>query len=129
MTYQSPETAAVRARQAELGEDWPTAFERLAEALNPVDTSPDPRERIESDAFNEGWTCPPPCRNTIDTSGFYPCDAAGAEVEPTAAEWDGKSLVCAECGRIMDATTNRNEGNGRWTVAVIGRKATASAVT
>lgn len=121
MTYNAPATAAVRARQIAAAEDWPTAYVAVAESLNPVVTAVDPRERITSDAFNEGWVCA--CGNDIMGAGFAPCDpATGAEVEPTIdGPWDGKSIGCGECGRIMDATTNQRGPDGTWTVAVVGK--------
>lgn len=121
MTYTAPTTEAVRERQATAAEDWPTAYVALAESLNPVDTAPDPRERITSDAFNEGWECR--CGNDIMAAGFAPCDpATGAEVEPTIdGPWDGKSVGCGQCGRVMDQTTNRRGPDGTWTVAVVAQ--------
>ena len=44
------------------------------------------------------------CRNTADSSGFYPYNN-GAEVEPTPEDWDGESMFCAACLRVFQQTT------------------------
>lgn len=36
--------------------------------------------------------------------GFPLCDKNGVEI-PEGADWDGKHIVCPECGRIIDQTT------------------------
>lgn len=61
-------------------------------------------ERILHEAGNdEAWVCI--CRNTPSGSGFYPCDRAGREIEPTEANaWSGLYL-CLDCGRIIDQKT------------------------
>jgi hypothetical protein len=58
---------------------------------------------------HDAWHCI--CGNTPDSSGFYPCDEAGNEVEPTPTKW--KDLyVCTDCGRIIQQDS----------LQVIGRK-------
>jgi len=59
-----------------------------------------------------GWVCV--CRNTEHSSGFYPCDESGAEIEPTIdGPWDGVSYVCAACGRIIDQNTLKVTGRAK----------------
>jgi hypothetical protein len=45
--------------------------------------------------------------------GFYPCDAAGADVEPTPEDWTGDTYVCERCGRIIDQDTREIVGQRR----------------
>lgn len=62
------------------------------------------KERIKHEKGNdEAWICI--CGNTPDSGGFYPCDAKGNEVVPTAEEWTTNWYVCAECGRMIDQNT------------------------
>lgn len=49
------------------------------------------------------WACL--CGNQPWESGFYPCDAAGNEVDPTPTDWTTNWYVCAQCGRIIDQDT------------------------
>lgn len=48
----------------------------------------------------DAWLCV--CGNTPTADGFYPCDARGGEVEPTAEAWTTNCYACARCGRIID---------------------------
>jgi len=59
----------------------------------------------------DAWICR--CGNTPVYEGFYPCDAAGNEIEP--ADYIGAWIyVCDRCGRII------HEG----TLEIIGRRKT-----
>lgn len=54
--------------------------------------------RIQSsNPFNEDWQCE--CGNTETSDGFYPCNAVGEEVEPSAGEWL-EIMVCGRCGHM-----------------------------
>lgn len=64
---------------------------------------------------NDAWICV--CGNTPLADGFFPCDATGAEVEPTPAAWTTNAYVCARCGRIIDQQS----------LEVIGQRASAAA--
>lgn len=62
-------------------------------------TKTDVTERISQ--YKEGsWHCL--CGNDAMSDGFYPCNEAGREVEPTAEEWQTNAYVCARCGRIIN---------------------------
>jgi hypothetical protein len=63
-----------------------------------------PKEFITHEAGSyDAWICI--CGNTPDSDGFYTCDEAGDEIEPTAdSDWNGL-YVCANCGRIIDQET------------------------
>jgi hypothetical protein len=52
---------------------------------------------------NEAWVCI--CGNKPARDGFYTCDEAGNEVEPTATDWKTGWYVCARCGRMIDFET------------------------
>ena len=53
--------------------------------------------------YEEAWICL--CGNTPTDSGFFPCNEAGVEIEPTEKDgWDDL-YVCAGCGRIVNQTT------------------------
>lgn len=54
----------------------------------------------------EAWLCL--CGNNPSSDGFYPCDAAGNEVEPLSG-WSG-FYVCLRCGRIIDPHSLRVVG-------------------
>ena len=55
-------------------------------------TKTDVTERISQ--YKEGsWHCL--CGNDAMSDGFYPCNEAGREVEPTAEEWQTNAYVCA----------------------------------
>lgn len=56
----------------------------------------------------DAWICL--CGNEPQDDGFYPCDAAGKEIEP-AAGWNGL-YVCHRCGRIIQQDS----------LEIIGRK-------
>ena len=45
------------------------------------------------------------CGTASISDGFAPCDATGAEVEPTPDGWDGVRYVCERCGRILNQHT------------------------
>lgn len=64
------------------------------------------RERGDRDA----WICA--CGNVPSGDGFYPCNAAGNEVEPVEGAWDGVLYVCNGCGRIIDQNTLEIIGRG-----------------
>ena len=52
----------------------------------------------------DDWTCA--CGNTSMAEGFFPSLADGTEVEPLIdGPWDGKTVLCTSCGRLMDQTT------------------------
>ena len=60
-------------------------------------------ETIVSTADNEAWRCI--CGNDTMASGFYSADRdTGAYVEPDPA-WDGKTMRCGQCGRLIDQDT------------------------
>lgn len=61
-------------------------------------------ERITHEpGYEEAWVCP--CGNTPTDYGFFPCNEAGVEIEPTEEDgWDDL-YVCAGCGRIINQTT------------------------
>ena len=48
---------------------------------------------------SDEWLCL--CGNTALDEGFFPCDAQGEVVEPTAEEWTTDCSVCERCGRII----------------------------
>jgi hypothetical protein len=51
----------------------------------------------------DAWVCI--CGNTTHTSGFYPCDEEGNEVEPTPEQWTTNTYVCFQCGRVINQDT------------------------
>lgn len=51
------------------------------------------------------WTCR--CGNNVTTSGFYPVDERGKEVEPTPEAWTSGRVMCAECLREIESATGR----------------------
>jgi len=53
----------------------------------------------------DAWICP--CGNTSHGHGFYPCDAAGKEVEPTPELWTSGLYMCAKCDRVIEAETGK----------------------
>lgn len=58
----------------------------------------------------DSWECV--CGNTPSLGeGFAPCNRAGVEVEPTAAQWPEPLYVCDRCGRIYDQTSGYEIGN------------------
>lgn len=62
-----------------------------------------------------------PCGNATHLDGFATCLPDGTSVEPTAdGPWDGHSVVCCACGRIL-----RSE-DGRTVAPVIGRATEAA---
>lgn len=61
---------------------------------------------IPSNRFNDWWECA--CGNTAMRDGFHPADPDTANaVEPTPHGWDGRSVVCLTCRRVMDQATLR----------------------
>lgn len=40
------------------------------------------------------------CGNTVNKSGFFPCDHLGNQVEPTQESWPGDLVKCAGCGTV-----------------------------
>ena len=55
----------------------------------------------------DGWRCI--CGNVPESTGFYPCDETGKQIEPVAPYW-GSLYVCDRCGRIIDADTLQVKG-------------------
>lgn len=45
------------------------------------------------------------CGNNPNSSGFFPCDRNGKEVEPSPGQWDGLRWRCEACGRIINGKT------------------------
>jgi YD repeat-containing protein len=63
-----------------------------------------PTERISHELGNDdAWICI--CGNTPDQDGFFPCNARGDEVKPTAEAWTTNWYVCNGCGRMIDQHT------------------------
>jgi hypothetical protein len=62
---------------------------------------------IHSNAYGDAWVCQ--CGNDVMGDGFFPCDPDTANtIEPvTDGPWDGKSVVCMSCRRVMDQSTLR----------------------
>lgn len=58
--------------------------------------------KIVADAHGD-WRCL--CGNGTSSDGFYPCDSAGNEVEPTPEAWTTNWYVCGRCGRFFDQYT------------------------
>jgi hypothetical protein len=54
------------------------------------------------------WVCL--CGNTGLSAGFFPCDQAGNEVEPTEEAWTTDCYVCDQCGRIIRQADRRVVG-------------------
>ena len=52
---------------------------------------------------DDAWVCV--CGNRPDSDGFYTCDQAGNEVEPTQDSNGTNLYVCARCGRIIQQGT------------------------
>jgi hypothetical protein len=42
------------------------------------------------------------CGNRADLDGFYPCNAAGVEVEPTEKDWPDGLYLCERCKAIIN---------------------------
>ena len=74
----------------------------------------DKGEFVFSNEYNDDWTCL--CGNEAAWDGYYnaagPHDPRNVE-DDDSFEWDGKSVVCDRCGRIMDATTHRVNDTGQ----------------
>lgn len=66
-----------------------------------------PSKVIVSNIYGDSWDCI--CGNDVMGDGFFPCDPDTANViQPTIeGNWDGKSVVCMSCRRVMDQTTRR----------------------
>jgi hypothetical protein len=62
-------------------------------------------ETIVSNVHSDAWICI--CGNDTMFAGFVSADHTGREVEPTAAAWDGTTMRCNDCGRLLDASTHR----------------------
>ncbi len=58
------------------------------------------------DDYPDAWICR--CGNACDADGFYPCNAAGAEIEPDIG-WHGL-VVCARCGVVIAPDGTRAGG-------------------
>lgn len=70
-------------------------------------SAPAKQEAITHEASNdEAWICL--CGNEPSSDGFFPCDKAGNEMEPTP-DWPDL-YVCARCGRIIDPESLRVVG-------------------
>lgn len=54
------------------------------------------------------WVCL--CGNRGVGTGFFPCDQAGNEVEPTEEVWTTDCYVCDQCGRIIRQADRRVVG-------------------
>jgi hypothetical protein len=54
------------------------------------------------------WICA--CGNTVNTNGFFPCDATGKLVDPTPDEWPDDLVLCDACGRIAKQQTGEVVG-------------------
>jgi hypothetical protein len=61
------------------------------------------RINLREGGYVDAWLCL--CGNHANLSGFYPCTAAGVEVEPTPEAWGGIWYRCDECGRVIDQRT------------------------
>jgi hypothetical protein len=68
-------------------------------------------EYIKANAEDD-WECL--CGNHAMSDGFYPSDIEGNELEPLiGGPWDGRLVMCARCGRIIDQTTFEPPRGGR----------------
>ena len=62
------------------------------------------KEFIKHESGNdEAWVCV--CGNKPSSDGFYPCDATGNEMEPSAGSGWTNLYVCARCGRFFQQGT------------------------
>ncbi len=65
---------------------------------------PTTTEKIAHEAGSaDAWICL--CGNQPHEDGFFPCDQAGNEVEPTLGGVWENLYVCARCGRIINQDT------------------------
>ena len=56
----------------------------------------------------DAWDCS--CGNAISEDGFFPCNRAGEEVEPTEAAWPEPLYVCGRCSTIFNQGTGEAVG-------------------
>lgn len=62
-------------------------------------------------SIHDHLTCE--CGNRGDLEGFYPCNAAGEYVEPTAELWPDPLYRCDKCGRLYRQERGRIDRGDR----------------
>lgn len=68
-----------------------------------------------------------PCGNDVMGEGFWPAGPASLVAPDKDGPWDGRTIACLDCGRLIDTAPELAEPNADewrpWTFPVVGRLA------
>lgn len=85
-----------------------TARERASAALALVEECADELARINDPGCADYVVCVPACGNDVNNgAGFWPAGPTALASPEVGSGWDGTTIACLECGRLIDTAADK----------------------